>query len=153
MAKRALQSRVSSSSRPGSVPARGPREPEAAAAGRQARADERRLPATLSMVDEEGDVSWLRSVASRRVRPPKCSGLVGKGDRFGASGWRRGGRGRVRVGDEEFDGKKKEMKRERGDFCNFSIGYFGLQIRDGNGYPEPKTRWVKTLLEQGSDGF
>lgn len=36
----------------------------------------------------------------------------------------------MRVGDEEFDGKKKEMKRERGDFCNFSIGYFGLQKSD-----------------------
>jgi transcription termination factor Rho len=43
-----LRSRSPSSSRPGRAPARGPL---AAAAGRQARADERRLLATLSMVN------------------------------------------------------------------------------------------------------
>jgi hypothetical protein len=28
-----------------------------------------------------------------------------------------------------------------------------ITSRDGNGYPKPETRWVKTLLGHGYDGF
>jgi hypothetical protein len=75
-AKRALRPRASSSSSmPGRAPARGPRAPAAAAAaGRRARADERRLPATRSMVGGRG--------AGRARALARCfagSGLRGSG--------------------------------------------------------------------------
>jgi hypothetical protein len=32
-------------------------------------------------------------------------------------------------------------------------GVFEVTVRDGNGYPKPETRWVKTLLGHGYGGF
>jgi hypothetical protein len=111
MAKRTLPSRVSSSSRPGREPARGPRVPAAAAAtGRQARADERRLLATLSMVD-----GWWEGLV--RSTPAPASGGSVAPVRWGRSiRGQEGRRRRPRVAGEE-------GSERRGGF--FFFGLFG----------------------------